>query len=542
MFDQPTSPVIRTDELMTPALHVYFQGKLTRNVVLKGKLFTIGRMADNDLEIDYMGVSRYHAQIERIDGNFFIQDLGSRFGTFVNHQMVKKHQLVHDDRINLGHLKEVEVVFVHGDKNAEPASTGQVTTLSNNLPFSKETFGKLSLLLEVSRSTQLTLNLKEILDEIVSSVMNLTNADRGYILLKDDRGDLAFKVSRLSRGLEQDQLPPDISWGVVNKVMETGKSQVTGDVQSDYELKKHDSIMTLRLQSIMCIPLIRTHILDDSSESSARSFKEVRDIIGVIYVDSRGSNKIYNLDDVRILETLAGHASVAISNARLFQQEKNKSRQLSRIYVDTVRVLANSVEARDLYTRGHTERVAAMSVILAQEMNWTADQIYYLKIGAYLHDIGKIGVPDAILNKRASLTVEEYAIMKQHPQIGEKIIKGIDFLEPVIPYLLYHQERFNGSGYPYGLSGEKIPIEGRLLAVPDVFDAITSNRPYRGPMPYDFALEEILKSQGILFDPGIVGLFKQCFLDGKILELLKVMKNDEAIEFTRFMARSDLKN
>ncbi|MFC1852010.1 HD domain-containing phosphohydrolase [candidate division CSSED10-310 bacterium] len=528
-----TQPLVKK---VSPTLEVLVRGQSREKKIINRKIFNLGRGPENDLNIDFISVSRKHAQIIQEDNSYFIIDVGSNFGTAVNDEPVTKRRLQDRDRINLGNLPDIEIVFHSKPLPARPREAvprpERSETETFYLPFSEQTFKKLNLLLHASQATQLTLNLKEILHEIVKSVLKVSGADRGYVLLKDDRGDLAFKVARFRSGLGKDA-SADISWGVVNNVIETGESKVVGDIQSDQELRKHDSIISLKLQSIMCIPLKRTHIMEDSGETQTTAAEKIDSIIGVIYVDSRGGNKIYTYDDVKILETLAGHASVAISNARLFQKEKHKSRQLSLAYANTVRVLANAIEARDIYTRGHAERVAATAALFAQELNWSPEQIYYLKIGAYLHDIGKIGVPDSILNKKGTLTKDEYTVMKQHPLIGEKIIKGMDFIEKVIPYLIYHHERFDGSGYPFSLQGNKIPIEARLLAVADVFDALTSDRPYRGPLPIDEAHRKIAKQVSKDFDPLIIEVFSSCFINDKILKVLRNVETETLLDFTQ---------
>lgn len=210
------------------------------------------------------------------------------------------------------------------------------------------------------------------------------------------------------------------------------------------------------------------------------------------------------------LSLFAGKAALSLENSKLYKD-------LEDSYFDTVEALASAIEARDKYTAGHTDRVWQITLGIARTANWEADRIKELKMGALLHDIGKIGVPDAILNKPGPLTIEEQAVMKSHPELGAHIIREVDFLKPALPYILYHHERFDGGGYPYGLKGEAIPVQGRLLAVVDTFDAITSDRPYRKGRSVAEAIEEIKANSGTQFDPAIV----EAFLDTvKSLELL----------------------
>jgi putative nucleotidyltransferase with HDIG domain len=188
--------------------------------------------------------------------------------------------------------------------------------------------------------------------------------------------------------------------------------------------------------------------------------------------------------------------------------------ELRESYLQTLTALANAVEARDIYTRGHTERVCYMAQSLSREMGWNEEKLWEVKMGGILHDIGKIGVPDAVLNKAQTLTPREFESMKQHPVVGAKILEGISFLTPAVPYVLYHHERFDGKGYPYRLRNDQIPIQGRLMAVVDTFDAMTSNRPYRKAKSFRMALKEIKDCAGTQFDPQIAELFLRAWEKG----------------------------
>ncbi len=176
-------------------------------------------------------------------------------------------------------------------------------------------------------------------------------------------------------------------------------------------------------------------------------------------------------------------------------------------HLQTVTMLANTIEARDRYTRGHVERVKDLAVRLGHRLGWSEETLTILEFGAILHDIGKIVIPEHILNKPAPLTDDEMAIMRSHPEQGAEMLKQVEHLHPAIPYVLYHHERWDGSGYPFGLRGEEIPAEGRLLAIVDVYDAMTTDRPYRKALPKSTAMEEIRRNAGVLFDPEMAATF-----------------------------------
>lgn len=173
-------------------------------------------------------------------------------------------------------------------------------------------------------------------------------------------------------------------------------------------------------------------------------------------------------------------------------------------HLQTVKMMANAIEARDHYTRGHIDRVRKYSLAFGSALGWKNEKLEILEFGAILHDIGKIAVPDTILNKKDDLDPWEMAQIHRHVNMGEEMLKGITHLQPAIPYVLYHHERWDGSGYPFGLAGNKIPLEGRLLAIVDVYDALTSDRPYHLKISKEKALEEISRKQGIKYDPNLI--------------------------------------
>ena len=178
-------------------------------------------------------------------------------------------------------------------------------------------------------------------------------------------------------------------------------------------------------------------------------------------------------------------------------------------HLQTVVMLGNVIEARDPYTAGHVDRVRRLALSLGFALNWNAEAIAILEFGAVLHDIGKIMVPRSVLTKAGPLDDEEWDLMRQHPQAGAHMLEGVDHLRPAIPYVLYHHEWWNGRGYPFGLKGSDIPSEGRLLAIVDAFDAMTSNRPYRKGLSVADALVEMRKNSGLYFDPEMVAVFLQ---------------------------------
>src|SRR5713226_7205531 len=189
------------------------------------------------------------------------------------------------------------------------------------------------------------------------------------------------------------------------------------------------------------------------------------------------------------------------------QQLQAALQQIERSYEDTLQALGAAIDLRDDETAGHSQRVCRYSLEIARAMGWSDKQLGSLARGAYLHDIGKLGIPDGILLKPGPLTADERTRMQQHVQIGFELVKGIPFLADAAEVILTHHERHDGSGYPRGLKAEEILLGARIFAVADSFDAITSDRPYRRASPFDAGRETIRREAGRLFDPQIVSLF-----------------------------------
>jgi putative two-component system response regulator len=220
------------------------------------------------------------------------------------------------------------------------------------------------------------------------------------------------------------------------------------------------------------------------------------------------AGKTLGVDDY-LTKPIENEALVAILNAKLLRAAEVQLAQIGVAYLETVNVLANTIEGRDPYTHGHVERVAALAGRVAQVLGWAGEHLRMLEFGARLHDIGKIIVPDEILKKPGRLNDEEWNLMQQHPVAGATILRGITHLHGTLPYVLYHHERWDGSGYPGKIGGKEIPVEGRLLAVVDVYDALTSARPYHPARVPGEVIQFLQANAGKHFDPAIVQAFVQ---------------------------------
>jgi response regulator RpfG family c-di-GMP phosphodiesterase len=230
------------------------------------------------------------------------------------------------------------------------------------------------------------------------------------------------------------------------------------------------------------------------------------DVKGVLEVFQRGPLSP-DRKWLRLLETISNQIGIAVDNALLLENLDRSNKELASAYNATIEGLSSALELRDHETEGHTRRVAEMTVRLAEKMGFPALELEILRQGALLHDIGKVGIPDSILLKPSALTADEWEIMKQHPIYASRVLEGIEHLRPAVDIPLYHHEKWDGSGYPKGLRADQIPLQARIFSVVDVYDALTSDRPYRSAWPTADALAYIRQQAGRHFDPKVVGTF-----------------------------------
>ncbi len=241
------------------------------------------------------------------------------------------------------------------------------------------------------------------------------------------------------------------------------------------------------------------------------------ELVGILFLGDKINKKKFNDNELRFLSVLASDVVMALKNAWLIEDLNRQIELNKRLLLQTISALASSIEAKDKYTIGHTERVANYSLAVAmvlrkhQKIQQWDKFIENLRLGALFHDIGKIGIPENILNKNGSLNREEREIMMQHPTIGANILGHIEELNQALEGVKYHHERYDGSGYPSHLKGKKIPLMASIIALADAFDAFTSDRPYRKAMSIEHAIKIIRKGRGSQFAPSVVNAFLEVY-------------------------------
>ncbi len=344
---------------------------------------------------------------------------------------------------------------------------------------------RLKVLLEVGQAISSLMELDDLLLLIARETARVLKADRCTLFLLDEKREELW--SKVAMGEEKIRLPKES--GIAGLVVTTGETLIIDDPYSNPHFNPEiDKKTGYHTRSLLCGPM-----RDSKGE-----------VLGVFQV----LNKLdggFQQEDKELLEAVAAFSAIAIENARLYAE-------LKKTFYSFIETLAATIDARHHLTAGHSHRVAKYTVGIAREMGLPKKEIEILRVAAFLHDYGKIGIPDSILAKPGKLTEEEYAQMKRHPALTKEILGKIYLSDDYrgIPGLAStHHERLDGSGYPFGLKDGKIPLGGRIMAVADVFDAITSKRDYREGMPYPEALEQLREDVGKHFDPEVFDAFER---------------------------------
>jgi putative nucleotidyltransferase with HDIG domain len=321
-------------------------------------------------------------------------------------------------------------------------------------------------------------DLDKLFEAIMDAIFQVCEADRSILIMRDEDFDsLEPVVLRRSDDSIGDRFL-SISHTIVNEVVHKGISILTFDAQKDERFKSGESVVMGGIRSVMCVPVqTRNHTL------------------GAIYIDTIGHPGQFTESDLELIAAIGKQAGIGIQRAKLLDD-------LVESYYSTVRTLVAAVEAKDSYTRGHSERVTAYAIALGQTLGLTEENLDTLRLASLLHDIGKIGVPESVLNKPGGLNDEEWLIMRRHPEVGAAIVKNIKGkdVNVITGVVRHHHENFDGKGYPDGLAGDDIPFLARILRVADSYDAMTSRRSYRGALAEKKVISEIKKGRGTQFD------------------------------------------
>ncbi|MEG6615297.1 HD domain-containing phosphohydrolase [Peptococcaceae bacterium 1198_IL3148] len=361
----------------------------------------------------------------------------------------------------------------------------------NNLAVDKDdnfTTNEVNTLLEVGVLLSSNLRLEEVVGIVMEQGIILVQAETGVLWLDlDEEHDLSPVVAY---GLDQ-PLVKKIGQhfqGDVNRILASGEPKIVyrNGNGGSMTLDNISGLLSHQVNSMVFIPLI----------SKGRP-------LGLLQLINKQDGSNFCPRDLRLCNAFASQAAVIIDNSMLFSNQE-------KLLISLIKSLTSALDARDPYTKGHSERVSKLSVLIGQSIGLEPAQLEIIQQAALLHDVGKIGIRDNVLLEPGPLDDEKWKVMKSHPEIGAKIIEQIEprnFMRQVWEGVMYHQEKYNGTGYPKKLKGEAIPLVARIIAIADAYDAMTSDRPYRKGLHPQQALDEIKRCAGAHFDPNLVEPF-----------------------------------
>jgi HD-GYP domain-containing protein (c-di-GMP phosphodiesterase class II) len=360
---------------------------------------------------------------------------------------------------------------------------------------------KIEQLKAIQSASQVIVSLndqKNLIDTTMNILTNVLRFDRAVVFLIDEeKSVLRFEYGvgekdELKTMLSNYEIPLSRMSNAMVRVASTGVPIVIEDVDKAPLNKSNQIIKLFKPKSFVIVPLI-TH----------------KKVIGILAADRIKDESRISEDDKEYLITFANQIAISIENSRLYNDLKSS-------YLNSVKALVQALEAKDSYTRGHSERVTYYAVKIAEKMQLPRKFINHITHMSILHDIGKIGISENILRKSEKLNDEEFFHIKTHPEIGEKILSHINFFNSGLLYIRHHHERYDGYGYPDGLSGRDIPVGARIICVADSYDAMTSDRPYRKGMATEAAIQEIIDNTGSQFDPEVAEAFIQILKEENI--------------------------
>jgi HD-GYP domain-containing protein (c-di-GMP phosphodiesterase class II) len=486
-------------------------------IELKQFPISIGRDPTNEVVLRDAEASRHHVRIKKRGRLFILEDLESRNGTYINGDRVINSTLDNGDRILIG---STEFTFVAPDSGIhiatdlmrfdmqldEPAGIKGPIEMENP---HRHHFRRAVRLDPSTLANNVMSNTQAISDifNYHSNLIVIKDLNESCNTLLKSVGKIIGNATRAAVFIWSDQTRQLIPYAIKNF-----KESNNGFLLSKSAFE--DALS--RKQGILLNPEARvTH------EGRSRAILPVchnEEIIALVHIEIDSPEENFSIQELETTQALLQRASPIIESMLL-------RKELDSWLFGIIDTMMSTIEAKDTYTRGHSERVSSYAMAIADEMKLHKDVKRLLMISSLCHDIGKIGIPDAILKKAGMLSSEEYAEMKLHPTIGSNIIGHLPNAQRIISGIKYHHEKWDGTGYPEGLAGEDIPFFGRIVAISDVFDAMVSGRVYSGFMDQDEAVERLM-SESDLFDPEILKAFARACEKGT-LSLKTSTQNNE---------------
>lgn len=439
----------------------------------------IHRMHPDTVVVLMTGYASVNTAVEAIKRNVFDYILKP----FQNMQIVlqavrralERKQLIQEKKKLVEDLKQTNAELAHHRQ----LLMAKVTETDNELARRVE---RLSILYEISRSASSITSLDKLLLNIMKQVSAAMNNSPGILWLMDESKTILKR--HVAVGLDHlNTLPESISReeGQVGETVRDNRARVCRIPENLNESIFRELMVSEDITSMAVIPF---------------SFEDT--ILGAFTIFFKDATPTD--DDISLLSAIADQTSVSIKNAELYADQQ-------RLFRETIEALATAIDSRDHYTGGHSYMVTQYSIAIAREMGFNEKDTELIRVAGLLHDIGKIGISDNILNKPGKLTEEEMGVIKAHPILGRMIIESIEALKPAARIVYHHHEHYDGSGYPEGIRGKDIPLESRILQVADIFHALTSDRIYRKAMTLEQAISVIHEEMGSIIDPEIGEIF-----------------------------------
>jgi putative nucleotidyltransferase with HDIG domain len=474
---------------------------------------TIGRDPENMIVLDHTAISRFHARITCEKDQYFVHDLGSTNGTYLNGHRVTRERLSPGDELiiaNIGIMVEATHSTIANSRPAmnvtvsidaqpgkssvtlsKPAEESGGTELLEGLGTDPNSAHRaLQVLYNADAAFKNIEDQQLLLDNLLAIIMESVPASRGFVfLIQRDSGALVPYARRpIGLGQEGDDAEIVVSQTIIQTAVRQKTSIISSDALVDERFIHSRSVAALDVRSAMCAPLVSRN-----------------GVLGLVYVDSHKANSFVRRD-LALFSALALKVAIAVDNARLYDD-------LRSLFYNTVETLVRTIQAKDQYTAGHSTRVSRYALMIADKLGMSTKEKHQLYLAAMLHDIGKIGVPDDLLNRPGKLSDAEMERVRSHVQVGASMIEMLGEMHSIVPLIRHHHENWDGSGYPEGLNGEQIPLVSRIIAVADMYDAMTSDRPYRKRRTHQFAVDEIIKASGVQIDPKVAEAFLDVLKD-----------------------------
>ncbi|MBX3727765.1 MAG: HD domain-containing protein [Candidatus Sumerlaeia bacterium] len=483
-----------------------------------GSRMSVGRDGTCDIKLEDPRISRIHGYFETANGKLYFRDNNSTNGSKLNGAAITGvHELKASDLVQLGGIdisveqqSDSAQIAMASNERSEVTSSLKLSAVTGDalaqkfsqifeyykdhqpetspleqvdLVKTQRLVNSLKTLYAVTTKMSQLLPQKGLLRVVSAGLFEVfAGAENLVILLLNEETEEFEAVHSTTRdGNESSNLR--ISRTILNRAINDRATLVANDVSHDARFSASESIVGLSVKSVICAPLVIGDI-----------------VIGAMYLDNRISKVDYDEMDTEIVTAFANQAAIALDNARLCDT-------LQESYHQMLQSLLATIEAKDKYTIGHTQRVREYAMGIAEELGIHDEHLRRVGVAAELHDIGKIGIAEGLINKSGSLTDGEYEDLKEHVLMGIKILKPIVYLQDVLPWIRGHHEKWDGTGYPDGLIGEDCPLEARVLAVADAFDAMTSQRAYNKPLTFEQAMQRIIDAKGRHFDPRVADAF-----------------------------------